>query len=74
MESKRERFGFLKEERKCSDWSVVRGKKGGLLRLVSKLSDITCTCLALDLVINARAGQFTDSACKNYAAVEKKNE
>ena len=25
-------------------------------------------------VINARAGQFTDSACKNYAAVEKKNE
>ena len=40
----------------------------------SKLSDITCTCLALDLVINARAGQFTDSACKNLAAVEKKNE
>ena len=71
MESKQKRFGCSEEERKCSDWSVVRGKKGGL---VSKLSDITCTCLALDLVINARAGQFTDSACKNYAAVEKKNE
>ena len=27
-----------------------------------------------DLVINARAWQFTDSACKNLAAVEKKNE
>ena len=25
MESKRKRFGFLKEERKCSDSSVVRG-------------------------------------------------
>ena len=30
------------------------------LRLVSKLSDITCTCLALDLAITARAGHFTD--------------
>ena len=61
MESKRKRFGFLKEEQKCSDSSVVRGYISGLLRLVSKLSDITCTCLALDLVINARAGQYTDS-------------
>ena len=24
------------------------------------MSDITCTCLALDLVINARAGQVTE--------------
>ena len=46
----------------------------GLLRLVSKLSDITCTCLALDLAITARAGHFTDSVRKNLAAVEKKNE
>ena len=61
------RFGFLKEERKCSDSSVVRG-----FRLVSKLSDITCTCLALDLAITAHAGHFTDSVCKNLAAVEKK--
>ena len=70
MESKR----FLKEERKCSVSSVVRGLISGLLRLVSKLSDITCTCLALDLVITARAGQFTDSVRKKLAAVEKKNE
>ena len=41
---------------------------------MSKLSDITCTCLALDLVITARAGHFTDSVRKNLAAVEKKNE
>ena len=39
-----------------------------------KLSDITCTCLALDLAISARAGYFTDSVRKNLAAVEKKNE
>ena len=42
--------------------------------MVSKLSDITCTCLALDLAITARAGHFTDSVFKNLAAVEKKNE
>ena len=66
MESKPKRFGFLKEERKCSDSSVVRGQISGLLR-----SDITCTCLALDLSINARAGHFTDSVRKNLAAVEK---
>ena len=70
MESKR----FLKEERKCNLSSVVRGLISGLLQLVSKLSDITCTCLALDLVITAHAGQFTDSVRKNLAAVEKKNE
>ena len=46
--------------RKCSDSSVVRGLISGLLQLVSKLSDITCTCLALDLVINARAGQLQE--------------
>ena len=46
----------------------------GLLPLVSKLSDITCTCLALDLAITALAGHFTDSLRKNLAAVEKKNE
>ena len=40
--------------------------------MVSKLSDIACTCLALDLAITARAGHFTDSVCKNLAAVEKK--
>ena len=74
MESKRKRFGYLKEERKCSDSSVVRGKISGLLRLVSKLSDITCTCLALDLAITAQAGHFTDSVRKNLATVEKKNE
>ena len=74
MESKRKRFGFLKEERKCSDSSVVRGFLSGLLRLVSKLSDITCTCMALDLAITACAGHYTDSARKNLAAVEKKNE
>ena len=44
----------------------------GLLRLVSKKSDITCTCLALDLAITARSGHFTDSVCKNLAAAEKK--
>ena len=49
-------------------------KISGLLRLVSKLSDKTCTCLALDLAITARAGHLTDSLCKNLAAVEKKNE
>ena len=32
-----------------------------LLRFVSKLSDITCTCLALDLANTARAGHFTES-------------
>ena len=63
---------FLKlGERKCSDSSVVRGQISGLLRLVSKLSDITYTCLALDLAITARTGHFTDSVCKNLAAVEK---
>ena len=38
--------------------------------------DITCTCLALDLTITARAGHFTDSVSvrKNLAAVEKNNE
>ena len=56
------RFGFLKKERKCSDSSIVRGKISGLLRLVSKLSDITCMCLAHDLAITAHAGHFTDSA------------
>ena len=42
--------------------------------LVSKFSDITCMCLALDLAITACAGHFTDSVRKNLAAVEKKNE
>ena len=43
--------------------------------LSSKLSGITCTCLAFDLAITgARAGHFTDSVRKNLAAVEKKNE
>ena len=42
--------------------------------MTCKLSDITCTCLALDLAISARAGYFTDSVRKNLAAVEKKNE
>ena len=74
MESKRKHFGFLKEERQCSDSSVVRGLASGLLRLVSKMSDITCTCLAPDLAITARAGHFTVSVRKNLAAVEKKNE
>ena len=68
MENKRKRFGFLNEERKCtSDSSVV-------LRLVSILSDITCTCLAIDLAITALAGHLTDSVRKNLAAVEKNNE
>ena len=71
MESKRKRFGFLKEERKCSDLSVVQGQISGLLRMVSKLSDITGTCLAPDLAITARAGPFTDSVRKNLEAVEK---
>ena len=66
--------GVLKEEPKCSDSSVVRCLISGLLRLVSKLSDITCTCLVLDLAITARAGHFTDSLSKNLAAVEKKIE
>ena len=74
MESKRKRLGFLKEKRKCSDSSVVRGFLSGLLRLVSKLSDITCTCMALDLAITARAGHFTDSVRKNLAVAEKNNE
>ena len=64
MERREKRFGFLKEERKCSD---------GLLQHVSKLSNITCTCLALDLAITAHAGHFTDSVRKNLATVEKKN-
>ena len=34
--------------------------------LVSKLSDIICTCLALDL---ANTAHFTDSVCINLAAV-----
>ena len=72
MESKRKHFGFLKEERKCSDSSVVQGQMGGLLRLVSKLSDITCTCLALDMAITARAGHFTDAVRKNLAVIEKR--
>ena len=70
MESKRKRFGFLKEEQKCRDSSVVRGQISVLLRLVSKLSDKTCTCLALDLAITARATHFTDSVRKNLKAVE----
>ena len=74
MESKWKLFGFLKEERKRSDPSVVWGLISGVLRLVSKLSDITCTCLALDLVITACTGHFTDSVRKNLGAVEKKNE
>ena len=41
----------------------------GLLRLVSKLSDITCTCMALDSAITARVGHFTGSVRKNLAAV-----
>ena len=48
-------------------------KRFGFLK-ESKLSDITCTCLALDLAITARAGHFTGSLRKNLAAVEKKNE
>ena len=70
--AREKRFGFLKEERKCSDSSVVRGLISG--RLVCKLGDITCTCLALNLAITARIGHFTDSVRKNLAAVEKKNE
>ena len=70
-EQAKKRFGFLKEERKCSDSSVVRGQISGLSRLVSKLSDI-CTCLALDVAVTARAGHFTDSVRKNLAAVEKR--
>ena len=35
---------------------------------------MTCTCLALDLAITARAEHFTDSVRKNLAAVEKNNE
>ena len=43
------------------------------------MSDIICTCLALDLANIARAGHFTDSVRMNLAAVfnkikEKKNE
>ena len=71
MESKRKRFGFLKEKQKCSDSSVVQGQKSRLLPLVCKSSDITCTCLALDLAITARARHFTYSVRKNLAAVEK---
>ena len=74
MECKRKRFGFQKEEGKCSDSSVVRGLISGLLRLVSKLSDITCTCLALYLAITAPVGHFTDSVRKNLAAVENSAE
>ena len=71
MESKRKRFGFLKEEQNCSDSSVVQGQISGPLRLVCKSSDITCTCLALNLAITARTRHFTDSVRKNLAAVEK---
>ena len=35
---------------------------------------MTCTCLALDLAITARARHFSDSVRKNLAVVEKKNE
>ena len=65
MESNRKRFG---------NESVAIHRISGALRLVSKLSDITCTCLSLDLAITARAVHFTDSVRKNLAAVEKKNE
>ena len=69
MDSKRKRFGFLKERfigsPRLNTWTF---------RLVSRLSDITCTCLAFDLAITARAGHFTDSVRKNLAAVEKKKE
>ena len=33
------------------------------------MSDIICTCLALDLANTARAGHFTDSVHMNLAAV-----
>ena len=33
------------------------------------MSDIICTCLALDLANTARAGHFTDSVRMNLAAV-----
>ena len=47
--------------------------------LVSKLSDIICTCLALDLANTAGAGHFTDSVRMNLAEVlirlkKRKNE
>ena len=56
--AKRKWFGFLK--------SGLKGSKAlnGLVRLVSKLSDITCTCLALDprpdfsLTLSARSVKF----------------
>ena len=68
MTSKRKRLGFLEER------FIGIPRLNTLSRLVSKLSDITCTCLALDLAITTRAGHFTDSVRKNLAAVEKKNE
>ena len=67
-EQAKKRFGFLKEERKYSDSSVVRGQISGLSRLVSKLSDIKCRCLALNVAVTARAGHFIDSVRKNLAA------
>ena len=75
MESKRKRFRFLKEERKCSERFIGSPRLNKwTFRLVSKLSDITSKCLALDLAITACAGHFTDSVRKNLEAVEKKNE
>ena len=38
-------------------------------KYICKLSDIICTCLALDLANTARAGHFTDSVRMNLAAV-----
>ena len=40
-----------------------------LPRLVSKLSAITCLCLALDLAITARAEHLTDSVRNNLARI-----
>ena len=69
---------FEGRTKQCSDSSVVRDMGdpdyriayiSGLLRLVSKLSDIIYTCLALDLANTARTGHFTDSVRMNLAAV-----
>ena len=75
MESKRKAFWFSEGRTKVKPFiGSPRLNKWTFTTCVSKLSDITCTCLALDLAITARAEHFTDSVRKNLAAVEKNNE
>ena len=72
-QSEQKRFSFLRwsDPRRVTigDPAYRIVQISGLLWLVSKLSDLICTCLALDLANSAHAGHFTDSVPMNLASV-----